>query len=96
MIKGLNIPAIKEALPHVGLSQAKIAKELDVSREVVSKWFKGASIPKPDKLLRFGMLLGLPFDQLVEEYPATDVPDYSLQMKAVRVKCIGGSPCFRT
>ena len=84
MIKGLNLPAIKEALPRAGLSQAKLAKKLDVSREAVSKWFKGTSIPKPDKLLRFGMLLGLSFDQLVEEEPASAVPVVCFRKKAGR------------
>ena len=56
MIKGLNLPVIKEAVPRAGLSQANVAEELDVSREAVSKWFKGTSIPKPDKLLRLNRL----------------------------------------
>ena len=84
MIKGLNLPAIEEALPRAGLSQAMLSKELDVSREAVSKWFKGTSIPKPDKLLRFGMLLGLSFDQLVVEEPASAVPVVRYRKKAGR------------
>ena len=84
MIKGLNLTAIKEALPRAGLSQANVAEELDVSREAVSKWFKGTSIPKPDKLLRFGMLLGLSSDQLVVEEPATAVPVVCFRKKAGR------------
>jgi len=84
MIKGLNLTAIEEALPRAGLSQAEVAKELDVSREAVSKWFKGTSIPKPDKLLRFGMLLGLSFEQLVEVKPASAVPVVCFRKKAGR------------
>ncbi len=84
MIKGLNLPAIEEALPRAGLSQANVAKALDVSREAVSKWFKGSSIPKPDKLLRFGMLLGLSFEQLVEVEPASAVPVVCFRKKAGR------------
>lgn len=82
MIKGLNLPAIEEALPRAGLSQAKLAKELDVSREAVSKWFKGTSIPKPDKLLRFGMMLGLSFEQLVVVELANAVPVVCFRKKA--------------
>ena len=84
MIKSLNLATIEEALPRAGLSQAKLSKELDVSRESVSKWFKGDSMPKPDKLLRLGMLLGLPFDQLVMEEPASAVPIVCFRKKAGR------------
>lgn len=82
MIKGLNLSAIEEALPRAGLSQATLAKKLAVSREAVSKWFKGTAIPKPDKLLRLGMLLGLSFEQLVEVQPASAVPVVSFRKKA--------------
>ena len=84
MIKGLNLPAIAEALPRAGLSQATLAKELGVSREAVSKWFKGTAIPKPDKLLDFGMLLGMSFEQLVEVQPASAVPIVFFRKKAGR------------
>lgn len=48
-----------------GLNQKAVARELSISREAVSQWFKGNSIPRPDKLLKLGKLLALTFDQLV-------------------------------
>ena len=53
----LKSAAVEEALATKGLSQAKIANSLDVSREAVSKWFKGTSSPRPDKLLDLALLL---------------------------------------
>ncbi len=84
MIKGLNLNAIEEALPRAGLSQATLSKKLDVSRTAVSKWFKGTAIPTPDKLLRFGMLLGLPFDQMVVMELPSAVPIVCYRKKAGR------------
>jgi len=51
MIKSLNLPAFADTLLRVGLSPAKLAERLGVSREAVSKWLHGESIPQPDKLL---------------------------------------------
>jgi len=48
-----------------GLNQAALAKTIDVSRAIVSEWFKGAKFPRPDKLLKIGMTLGIPFQELV-------------------------------
>jgi transcriptional regulator with XRE-family HTH domain len=84
MIKGLNLSAIEEALPRAGLSQAKVAKELKVSREAVSTWFKGSKTPSPDKLLRIGMLLGLSFDQMVVTELPSAVPIVCYRKKAGR------------
>ena len=42
-----------------------MAKELDVSREAVSKWLNGATTPRPDKLLKLALLFDLHFDQLI-------------------------------
>ena len=56
-----------------GLSQAAVARELEVSREAVSKWLRGRSSPRPDKLLRLALLLDLTLDQMVARVPdATD------------------------
>ena len=65
MKKSLNLENIQSAMDKMGLNQATLARELDISRESVSKWFKSDSLPKPDKLLRLGIILGLPFDKLV-------------------------------
>lgn len=55
----LNIEAVDNALSELGISQAKVASLLSVSREAVSKWLSGKSTPRPDKLLDLAILIGL-------------------------------------
>ena len=57
--------AIGDAMAAAGLNQAALARELDVSREAVSKWLQGRSSPRPDKLLKLALLLDLTLDQIV-------------------------------
>ncbi len=84
MIKSLNLPAIQARLPQVGLSPAKLAARLHVSRETVSKWLHGESIPKPDKLLRLGTTLNLKFEELVVLALPEAVPVVSFRRKTAR------------
>lgn len=50
---------------NAGISQADLAKRLQVSRAAVSKWFQEESAPRPDKLLKIALILNLPFEQIV-------------------------------
>lgn len=61
----LNIEIIQKKLLSLGLNQSDIAKNLDVSREIVSKWFKNINFPKPKHLLNLGKILKLSFTELV-------------------------------
>ena len=45
-----------------GLSQGDLAEALDVSRQSVSKWETGESLPDTNKLLAIGRLLGVTVD----------------------------------
>jgi len=65
MEKLLNIDNVKSAMEKAGLSQASIAKSLGITRESTSKWLKGTSFPRPDKLLRLALLLNLKLDELI-------------------------------
>ena len=84
MIKSLNLQVVSDTLPRVGLTQAELARQLDVSREAVSKWFRGESVPQPDKLLRLGSILGLGFDELAITTMPTAIPVVSYRRKAAR------------
>ncbi|KQY80924.1 XRE family transcriptional regulator [Pelomonas sp. Root1444] len=55
----LNTEAIQAAMDAKGLSPAALAKEMQVSRESVSKWLNGESVPRTDKLLKLSILLKL-------------------------------------
>lgn len=61
----LNINALRAGLAAAGLNPAGLAKQLDVSRESVSKWLSGESFPRPDKLLRLASIVSLSFRDLV-------------------------------
>lgn len=48
-----------------GLSQGDLAAELDVSRQSISKWETGSSVPELDKLVAMSRLFGVTLDELV-------------------------------
>lgn len=48
-----------------GLSQGDLAEKLEVSRQSISKWETGASIPEIDKLVKMSELFGITLDELV-------------------------------
>lgn len=50
-----------------GLSQGELADRLEVSRQSVSKWETGQSVPDLDKIIRLADLFGVTVDELVRE-----------------------------
>ena len=50
-----------------GLSQLELAEKLEVSRQSVSKWETGQSVPDLDKLIKLSDLFGITVDELVRE-----------------------------
>lgn len=50
-----------------GLSQLELAERLGVSRQSVSKWETGQSVPDLDKLIKLAGLFGISVDELVRE-----------------------------
>jgi transcriptional regulator with XRE-family HTH domain len=67
MPRSLDASKLSDALAASGLSQAGLAKQLGVTRAAVSKWFRGESFPRPDKLLKIALAVGLPYEELVSE-----------------------------
>lgn len=47
------------------MSQGDLAEKLDVSRQSVSKWETGASVPELDKLIMMSKLFNVTLDELV-------------------------------
>lgn len=59
-----------------GWSQEDLAGKLDVSRQSVSKWESGASVPDIDKILVLGRLFGVSTDYLLkDEMDAEELPE---------------------
>ncbi len=51
----------------MGWSQEQLAEQLDISRQSVSKWESGASIPDLDKIVKLSKLLGVSTDYLLKD-----------------------------
>ena len=75
-----------EALREKGMNASQVATKLGVSRECVSKWLKGESMPKPDKLLALGMMLGVAYGQLVVRFGDMAAPVVHFRKKKNRVQ----------
>lgn len=67
-----------------GRNQAWIAKEIGVTRAAVTKWLNLEDFPRPDKLLKLGMLLKLSFKQLVKESDGPMEPVVAFRRKGGR------------
>lgn len=48
-----------------GMSQSDLADALEVSRQSISKWETGGSVPELDKLMKISELFGITLDELV-------------------------------
>ena len=58
--------AIRQAREEKGMSQERLAEELGVSRQAVSKWEMGQSVPTPRNLEGIEAALDLPAGTLAE------------------------------
>ena len=47
------------------MSQGDLAEALEVSRQSISKWETGGSVPELDKLTKMGALFGVSMDELI-------------------------------
>lgn len=65
MEKTIHTESVKTALSNLGWTQSHLAEEVGVTAQSVTNWMKGVDFPRPDKLLKLAMKLGLSFDQLV-------------------------------
>lgn len=84
MNKKLNIDKIQEAMDSGGLNQAGLAKNMGVSRTIVTSWFRGEKFPKPDKLLKLAVLLGLEFNEIVSKVQSPSEPIIAFRRKTNR------------
>lgn len=55
-----------------GLSQEQLAEQLNVSRQAVSKWESGQSVPESEKLLAISNYFGVSLDYLMKEDVASE------------------------
>lgn len=62
--------ALYELRKKSGMSQEELAERLGVSRQAVSKWECGESLPDTDNLITIAKLYGVSLDELVGNVPA--------------------------
>lgn len=50
-----------------GLSQLKLAEEMNVSRQAISRWERGTAVPSTDNLKYLGRLYDVPLEYLLHD-----------------------------
>lgn len=58
---------LRKARINKAMSQEQLAVQLNVVRQTISKWEKGASVPDAESLLRLSEVLGVPVNTLLDE-----------------------------
>ena len=57
-----------------GLSQEQLAEQLDVSRQAISKWESGSSVPESEKLIAISTYFNVSLDYLLKDN-MDEIPD---------------------
>lgn len=65
----LNLQLIKQLQQERGLSASALAQLCGVSKEAVSNWLRGESVPRPSKWAALAAALGQEVQELVLNYP---------------------------
>ncbi len=106
-VKGGNM-ALSEKLYALrkknGLSQEQLAEELNVSRQAISKWESGNSIPESDKLVAISNYFNVSLDYLLKDDESSGVAlptDEKVTPTANHtqwilgvIACVGGAICL--
>ena len=69
---GANIVAFRK---HSGLTQAKLAEQLNYSDKAVSKWERGESVPDVLTLVQLAELFGTTVDELIRD--PNEIPEHT-------------------
>lgn len=78
----LDIKLIRSTLKKLGLSQANLATECGVSKEAVSNWLSGESIPRARKALALADALKLSLDEIFSKASdASEEPVIAYRMR---------------
>lgn len=84
-------PRIRQLRKERGLSQEALANLLDVSRQAVTKWEDGSSLPSTANLLALSALFGIPLAELTdtpEGCAAVAAPSMPKQNVSSRVRSV--------
>lgn len=81
MQRVINAETVKSVLTSKGWDQKRLSKEIGVSAQAVTNWFKGVDFPRPDKLLGLSTVLSIPFSKLVLT-PGVELPVIAFRKRA--------------
>lgn len=65
---------------RLGLSQEQFAEKMEVSRQAVSKWESGQSMPDLDKLVLMSQIFGVSTDYLLKDEAADDFAETDIEL----------------
>ena len=88
MTLGEKISALRAAR---GMKQDELAAALGVSRQSVSKWETGASVPELDKLVQLAGLFGVTLDELAGLGPPSPEPPPAVTISRPPARVIVGA-----
>ena len=80
-----------------GLSQEQLAEQLNVSRQAISKWESGVSVPESEKLIVISTYFNVSVDYLIKddvEVPDSIQPTGSANKADIIVKYVGLGLCI--
>lgn len=80
MDRKLNCELVKATALRAGYSFTKLAKEVSVSTESVSKWMSGEANPRPGKAIKLGKVLGLSYEQMFGARDRTLEPQVAFRL----------------
>jgi transcriptional regulator with XRE-family HTH domain len=85
--QSLHLDSIKSTMLTMGISPTKLSELIGVSRQTVNNWLRQEDFPRPDKLLKLAVTLGLQFEQLIEvpAPPSLPEPKIAFRRKARKV-----------
>ena len=86
-----NIYALRR---KAGLSQEQLAERLEVTRQTVSKWEGGHSVPDLEKLRAMAAIFGVTLDELTGTEPPALRPAGPKPNKTGLILCVAGGVCL--
>lgn len=88
---------IRSERKKAGLSQEALGVRLSVSRQAITKWENGTTLPEPDKLVLLSECFGVTTDYLLKDYinePISVAPVYFAAKRKISLLLKFGIPMF--
>lgn len=80
MERKLNHELVRTTADKAGYSFTKLAREVGVSTESVSKWLQGEASPRPGKAIKLGKALSLSYEQMFGARDRTNEPQIAFRL----------------